>query len=337
MKIYKLTIFSLLLSASSSVMSEANGSRFIYDSMGSNSVLLSTCDKFAGAVCGLTFNGVQLVDNDDHGRQIQTAIFYPNTISNSGPESFVPTEAGSRFDGNGSNSSSYLHSISSSSDSVTTSSSAAFWLQPNECTPAPPGSCALNTTILSDTVISKKITIGYVNGGVNIPHAIEFDTSVKLEPSLPINVNYGDNSGSLNNKITFEIFSGHFTPDLNTFYSFDPHTGSLNYEGNNGYRGQRASIITNNSRTIWLGLYTPDENIGNTNKGNRGYHQVYNAVYLSNVGSSFSGKVGMVKMNSSFRAEGAPNQIHQFKMYLAIGKSEQDIKTTLSRLYQYVN
>ncbi|WP_395343292.1 hypothetical protein PN836_003080 [Ningiella sp. W23] len=342
-----LPFFIINLCSINYAYSEPNGTAFIYDNMGSNSVVIATCDKFAGAICRLSFNGKQLVDNFDHGRQIQTAVFYPNSAFNAdgsrmGSEAFAPTEAGSRVDGQGNNSTSLLQSIYSNADYLKTKIRPAYWLQPGESSPAGLGATGLNTSLVSNTIVEKEIKIGYSKNGVNIPHAIEINHKITLEPNLPNNVNYGNSQNSAGNKMTFEVIAAYLHKDLNKFYSFNEATGKLVLlSGNkhNSYEG--AFVVSNQQGTVWLGLYTPDGSTYNQSNGDwqvnsKGYWHNYGMQYLD-ANTDLSSQRGLVKLNSVMRKMGGANEVHNFRHFLALAGSKQGIETVMSNLYQYVN
>lgn len=292
-----------------------NGDAVISDVVGISTLKIYTCDKDAGAICRMTWKNKELVDDLDHGRQIQTAITYDGL-----GEGYNPTEAGSRFNGTSNNSSSYLNSISVSGDSLSSETLAAFWLRPNECTTAGVGACATNTTIRSKTKIKKEITIGFGN----MPHVVEMLVEVTVEPS---------SSSTLINfdKATFKIMSGHFRGSLNDFYTYDKSTGLLFSESpalNTNTSYQDPVVISNSDGSIAIGYYTPDSNVAQ-------YNHNYNMSYFPGAGSGISGQSDMTKLVDVYRLNNpTASTTYSFRTYMTISSLE-NATTVMENLVNY--
>ncbi|MCY2967517.1 MAG: hypothetical protein NT069_28450, partial [Planctomycetota bacterium] len=85
------------------------GDATIRGPFGSSEVVITTTRRLAGAIHSLTWNGREFIDSYDHGRQLQSACSFD--LGRPGEfwaECYNPTEAGSRRDGIGANSSSRL-------------------------------------------------------------------------------------------------------------------------------------------------------------------------------------------------------------------------------------
>src|SRR5579872_3822919 len=71
---------------------------------GASDIVITTTERLAGAIHSLTWNGKEFIDSFDHGRQLQSAANF-DCDGAFFPETFNPTEAGSRADGTGQSSS----------------------------------------------------------------------------------------------------------------------------------------------------------------------------------------------------------------------------------------
>src|SRR5262245_47891504 len=92
-------------------------------------IVVTTTSRLAGAVHSITWRGREFIDSTDHGRQMQSAASFDNTPE-AGPETFNPTEAGSRLDGAGPRSTSQLLAITRVGSNLETRTRMAFWLAP---------------------------------------------------------------------------------------------------------------------------------------------------------------------------------------------------------------
>ena len=76
------------------------GDAVIRGPAGPSEIVITTRSRVAGAIDSLTWGGREFIDSFDHGRQLQSA----SNFDGGGrfvPETFNPTEAGSRADGRG--------------------------------------------------------------------------------------------------------------------------------------------------------------------------------------------------------------------------------------------
>ncbi len=99
-----------------------DGNVVIRAPVGESEMVITTTSRLAGAIHSLTWNGKEFIDSFDHGRQLQSASNFDAGTPIKG-ETFNPTEAGSRDDGAGPQSTSrLLHMVAtsnSSSDNIT--------------------------------------------------------------------------------------------------------------------------------------------------------------------------------------------------------------------------
>ena len=122
-------LFSLSLARTSLAQAAVSGEAQIRANAGTSEIVITTTSRVAGAIHSLTWNGLEFIDSTDHGRQMQSAANF-DANSRFVPETFNPTEAGSRFDGVGTRSSSVLHSLAGDGYVVSTENQMAFWVRP---------------------------------------------------------------------------------------------------------------------------------------------------------------------------------------------------------------
>ena len=195
-------LFSLLLARTSLVKAAVSGEAQIRAEAGTSEIVITTTSRVAGAIHSLTWNGLEFIDSTDHGRQMQSAANF-DANSRFVPETFNPTEAGSRFDGAGARSASVLHSLTAKANVLSTENQMAFWLRPGTKSA---GHLAKNTTILSRHYVKKTVTIG-IHG---LPHAIAYDVTFTIP------------NGERHHYAQFEIVTGYMPPTFSKFWTFDP-------------------------------------------------------------------------------------------------------------------
>ncbi len=171
---------------------------------GINPIEITLAPPFLGsAITGVWYKGSNLINNSDHGRQLQSAF-----QGDGYGECYNPTEAGSVDDGYISNESSseVLKILKPSKNVLETSERMAFWSSGNNLT----GACSKGLyptaplPILSDVELLKKVTIGQF-GDPNI---------IKLEITFLPNKTF--NEGTV-----FEILTGYLKYDLKNFGYLD--------------------------------------------------------------------------------------------------------------------
>lgn len=172
-----------------------------------STIIVATTGRLAGAIDSVRWNGCEFINSTDHGRQLQSACSFDNTPV-AGAETFNPTEAGSRRDGAGTNSTSRLLEISAAENHLRTRTQMAFWLSPGERSA---GQLARNSNALSDYVLTKEVTIGYDRW----PQALDYRATF----SVP--------AGAHHVAAQFEALTGYLPPEFNRFWEFNPATGKL--------------------------------------------------------------------------------------------------------------
>ena len=202
-------------------------------------IVITTTPRLAGAIHSLTWNGREFIDSFDHGRQLQSAsnldLQTPFT-----PETFNPTEAGSLNDGHGQTSTSRLLHAVATRNSLQTTSRMAFWLAPGQQSGGHP---AKNRTLLSDHLLTKRVSIGYRQ----LPQVIQYNVTF----ALPL--------GEQHNLAQFEAVTGYMPAEFEKFFKFNVATGELE-DLTDGPGEQSAPVVlaTANGRHA-MGVYSPDQ------------------------------------------------------------------------------
>ena len=197
----------LLVLAVAPLEAAVSGDAQIRAQAGPSEIVITTTSRLAGAIHSLTWNGREFIDSTDHGRQLQSASNF-DAGSRFVPETFNPTEAGSRFDGAGPKSSSVLHALTAKGRVLRTESQMAFWLKPGEKSFGNP---AKNTSVLSQHLLKKTVTLG-VHG---LPHAIGYDVIFTIPKA------------EHHRYAQFEVVTGYMPPVFSKFWSFDLATKKL--------------------------------------------------------------------------------------------------------------
>lgn len=165
-------------------------------------IVITTTTRCAGAIHSLTWRGHEFIDSADHGRQLQSAsnLDLQTPITN---ETYNPTEAGSRRDGDGPTSSSRLLRLRAKGNRLQTSSKMAFWLAPGEFSGPNP---AKNQNVLSNHLLAKTVTVGVLGR----PHLIGYDVTFTLPRD------------ERHDHAVFEALTGYMPAEFRKFWRFDP-------------------------------------------------------------------------------------------------------------------
>lgn len=168
-------------------------------------IQVSTQATFGGACTGITWNGVQFVNDNDHGRQCQTAWTFGYG------ERLNPTEAGSGHDAAGPTRSVVL-AANVSGNTLTTTNHAAFWDPPGTTSPNWGGTgtvSALNGSEVSADLFTKTVTVD-VGGD---PHLIRWVNEITLFADAP--------------QLVVECPTPYVDARFSAFYTYDPTTQTL--------------------------------------------------------------------------------------------------------------
>ena len=161
---------------------------------------ITTTSRLAGAVDSFRWRNHEFIDSADHGRQLQSACSF-DAMSDEPfwAERFNPTEAGSRLDGAGTRSTSRLLAIQRDDRELRTSTQMAFWLAPGEKSQGRP---ALNTRVLSDCVLHKRIRLGAYDD----PHVVQIDNTFEIDLK------------ERNRYAQFEVLTGYMPKEFSEFW-----------------------------------------------------------------------------------------------------------------------
>lgn len=206
---------------------------------GNSEIVITTTSRLAGAVHSLTWNGQEFINSTDHGRQLQSA----SSFSSDGKhwaEAFNPTEAGSRDDGAGPTSTSrLLHSIATEA-ALQTTTQMAFWLSPGQKSEGHP---AINTTKLSNHLLTKRVQIGLSN----LPHVIRYDVIF----TVPLNERH--------TFAQFEALTGYMPEVFHSFWIFRPQTGELQPIDFGPGEQPFPIVLSTESGSHAMGIYSPQQ------------------------------------------------------------------------------
>lgn len=186
---------------------QISGNAVIRSPCGESEIVITTTDRLAGAIHSLTWNGKEFIDSIDHGRQMQSASNF-DCGSQFYPETFNPTEAGSRSDGAGETSSSRILRFKFGDDWLSSTSQMAFWLKPGQKTR---GKIAKNTTVLSEHLLNKDVRIGIPGFDNVIRYRVTFTTPEREQHRLA----------------QFEVLTGYMPIEFRRFLGLSMTDGTL--------------------------------------------------------------------------------------------------------------
>lgn len=234
-------IASLLLLFSTMTVSGApeaiGGDARIHANAGNSEIVIKTTSRVAGAIDSLSWKGKEFIDSFDHGRQLQSASNF-DLGQPFFPETFNPTEAGSRVDGRGERSSSRLIHLKSEGNVLETKNRMAFWLQPGEKSN---GRAALNDKILSNHFVAKRVRIGYKT----FPHAIEYDVVFTVP------------KGEHHTYAQFEALTAYMPAEFSHFWKFNVHRGDVEKLGDGPGEQNMPIIFSTGSGSHAMGIFSP--------------------------------------------------------------------------------
>lgn len=284
---------------------QANANLVIRKPVGNSEIVITTTARLAGAVHSLTWNGKEFINSTDHGRQLQSACSFDGG-SPFWAEAYNPTEAGSRDDGAGMNSTSrLLHSLATS-DSLQTTTQMAFWLAPGQMSDK---FLAKNSTTLSDHLVTKRVQIGVPD----LPHVIRFDVTF----SVPI--------GERHTLAQFESLTGYMPEEFRAFWFFRPESGELESLSDGPGEQPFPVVLATESGSHAMGIFSPPTTKdGAFAMGKPGY------------GRWRFGPEKVVKWNSVFRVRreaGIEPGDYSFRNFVVVGDRET-VRTSLAELHR---
>ena len=280
----------------------AAGDAVIRGKAGSSEIVVTTTARLAGAIHSVTWNGKEFIDSTDHGRQLQSAASFATDLTNYGPETFNPTEAGSVRDGAGPASTSRLLSIGAAGNRLVTEVRPAFWLPPGGRDAE--GRPARNTAALSDHRIRKEVVIGYQRFG----HALDYRVTFTVPP------------GERHTYAQFEAVTGYMPAEFSKFWTVDvtkPAAGRVRpLSDGPGEQGLPVALSTPDEKYA-MGVWSPDQ-------PSEGYE-------AAGYGRFRFTAENVVKWNCVFRVHdrgGIKPGDYSYRMFVAVG-SLADVRDTL--------
>src|SRR5215469_57391 len=236
----RIAISGLLLAVHVRLMAEPpDGNAQIRAGKGDSEIVITTTKRFAGAIASLQWHGREFINTTDHGRELQSACSFDNTPS-AGAETFNPTEAGSRDDSSGPNTTSRLLAIAASGNRLHTRSQMAFWLAPGERSE---GQLARNTNTLSNYILTKDITIGFRRW----PQALDY----RVTFSVP--------AGAHNVSAQYEALTAYMPPEFDHFWEFNPQTGKLELLSYGPGEIRNPVVLATADGKYAMGIFTPPQ------------------------------------------------------------------------------
>lgn len=184
------------------------GDSVIRAPFGNSEIVIRTSSRMGGAIDSLQWNGREFIDAWDHGRELQTAWNGNAGIDPADPETFNPTEGGSRDDDRGLKSSCQVLELRAAGNRLETFSRPAFWLQPGEKSEGKP---ARNKTILSDDRLRKRVVIGCKG----LSNVLDYKVTVTLAKE------------DRNTGCVIEALTGYMPPEFDHFWTLDTATGGI--------------------------------------------------------------------------------------------------------------
>lgn len=198
---------------------------------------VQTAANYGAAITAITIRGRQIVNNKDHGRQVQMAWNYGEA------ERRMPTEAGRNRDQGASTS--VVLDAEVRGAVLTTRCLAAYWGKPGTLVHGGGvGSPLVPTRNKSDVtpdVLEKRVEVDYLGN----PNLIRLDVSVTPLDNEP--------------EILIEIPAIYLERrDFSLFLHFDPQTGSTSPSIPSNRNQIKALILSSPDRSIAVGVYSPD-------------------------------------------------------------------------------
>ena len=252
--------------------------------------------RTAGAIDSLYWNGVELINSYDHGRQLQVAL-----SANNWGECYNPTEAGSGADGTRPGTTSVLHAATASANVLTTDNQPAFWVPPGGS--APGCGAARNTTALSPYRFRKTVTVGVAG----IRHIVEVRSDVVVPETV--------------SSLVYEGPTGYLGGELTSFYTFNPSTCALAPLSAGPGEQPLPVVLSTSDGTAAMGTWSPS--LPQPAFPSAGYGRF--AFPNSNPANATN------KWNMVFRRGPTPPGTYSFRSYIAVGSLE-NVRVALCQL-----
>lgn len=294
--------------AASGPIATINGDSVIRGAAGPSEIVIKTTNRLAGAIDSLTWNGMQFIDSFDHGRQLQSALSFDGGSDEPfWAERFNPTEAGSRGDHTGDNSTSRLIDLNAADNVLKTRVQMAFWLPPGEKSFGRP---ALNQTELSNHQLSKQIRIGWKE----LPHAIRYETTFHIADNEP------------HRFAQFEALTGYMPEHFKQFYTWDPKQNRLEPLDDGPGEQSLPVVFSTDDNQHAMAIFCPEGVIGQPESSGTITGPTYGRFRFENE--------KVVKWNCVFRLRNQPKILsgdYKFSMFVIVGSLSQ-VQATLNEL-----
>jgi len=285
-------VIILLLLPSLVLASLREGDAQIRGQAGDSEIVITTTSRLAGAIDSLTWNGREFINSTDHGRQLQSACSFDNTPS-APAETFNPTEAGSRDDSIGTNTTSRLLEIKTNKNRLRTKTRMAFWLAPGERSE---DRLARNTNALSAYVLAKDVKIGFGRWPQTLDYRVTFN--------LPKRAHHVS--------AQFEALTGYMPSEFSQFWEFNPQSGKLQPLSPGPGEIMNPVVLATPDGKFAMGIYSPPPKSADTVGPSYGRWSFTNEQ--------------VVKWNCVFRvgnAKGLPSGDYQYRLLVPVGTLAQ--------------
>jgi hypothetical protein len=279
-----------------------DGNSVIRGKAGASEIVITTTNRLAGAIHSLTWGGKEFIDSTDHGRQLQSAANF-DCGKDMIAETFNPTEAGSRADGAGDESSSRLLRLRAEGPELETTIRMAFWLKPGEKSEGHP---ARNDKVLSDHLVRKRVHIGHGS----LSHAVEYDVTFTVP------------RGEKHTFAVFEAVTGYMPAEFSRFWKYDADRGELKPLDDGPGEQALPVVLATPGGTHAMGVYSPEQPSRGFEEAGYGRFRFHDE------------KVN--KWNCVFRVrdpKGVEPGDYRYHMFVIVGSLE-DVRTTLHALHR---
>ena len=231
---------ALLVATALSAFGEPpDGNAQIRGGTNDSTIVITTTRRLAGAIDSLKWNGHEFINSSDHGRQLQSAASFDNT-PDAGAETFNPTEAGSRSDGAGTNTTSRLLELAANGNHLRTRTQMAFWLAPGERSE---GQLARHTNRLSGYVLAKDVTIGFERW----PQALDY----RVTFSVPVDAHHV--------AAQYEALTGYMPEEFSRFWEFNAETGKLQPLSDGPGEIKNPVVLATPDGKFAMGIFAPPQ------------------------------------------------------------------------------
>lgn len=260
-------------------------------------VIVTATERSAGAIESLQWGGMEFLDANDHGRDLQSAISFDGLTACDNP-----TEAGASKDGDRPDtSSSLLLYASTANNELRTNTQMAYWYRPGQSDRACGEARSDTGTGLSSTHHAK--TVRFLPGYDNVlEHEITFDMPRPRALAQ------------------FEVLTAYMPKSFGTFYAYNVPMNRMQPISDGPGEQDHPVVLATADGEHALGLMTLQSE-ASTGMVGPGY------------GRFRYGWQRVTKSNVVFRLENAPAGPHRFVVYSVLGTLE-DVRMTMHQLYK---